>query len=45
MKKYRKVDVVDSREAKVDLTIEMEDLTILCKMKENMNGKVKKKVG
>ena len=41
MKKDKEVEVVDSREVEVDLTMEMVDLTILCKIKENLNGKVK----
>ena len=43
MKKDREVKVVDSREAEADLTMEMVDLTILCKTKANMNGEVRKK--
>ena len=41
MKKDKEIEVVHSREAKVDLTMEMEDLTILYKTKENINQKVK----
>ena len=43
MDKRREVEVVDSREAKVDLMEKVEDLTILYKTRENMNGKMKKK--
>ena len=35
--------MVDSREGEVDLTMEMVDLTIMCKIKVNLNGKVKEK--
>ena len=35
--------MVDSREEEVDLTMEMVDLTILCKIKENLNGRMKLK--
>ena len=43
MNKDKEEEVVDSREAEVDLTIEMVVLTILYKTKSNINGKVKKK--
>ena len=43
MNKDKEVEVVESREAEVDLTMEMADLIILCKIKENLNEKVKKK--
>ena len=32
--------MVDSREAKVDLMEKVVDLTILCRIKENLNGRV-----
>lgn len=32
--------MVDSIEAEVDIIEKVEDLTILCKIRENMNGKV-----
>ena len=40
MSKDKEVEVVDSREAEVDLMVKVADLTILCKIKENMNGKM-----
>ena len=43
MNKDREVEVVDSREAEVDLMEKVVDLTILCRIKENMNGRVMKK--
>ena len=33
--------MVDSREAEVDLMDKVVDLTILCKIKKNLNGKVR----
>ena len=36
----KEVEVVDSREAEVDLMVKVEDLIILCKVRENLNGKV-----
>ena len=41
MNKDKAIEVVDSKETKVNLTMEMVDLTILYKTRENMNGKVK----
>ena len=43
MNKDKEVEVVDCKKEEVDLTMEMADLTILCKTKENLNGKVKTK--
>ena len=43
MNKDKEVEVVDSREAEVDLTMEMKNLIILCNSNENLNGKVKTK--
>ena len=34
--------MVDSREAKVDLMMEVAGLTILCKIKENLNRRIMK---
>ena len=41
MNKDKEVEVVDPREAKVDLTMEMVVLTTLCKTRENTNGRMK----
>ena len=38
MNKDKEVEVVDSREAEVDPMVKVAYLTILCKIKENMNG-------
>ena len=35
--------MVDSREEEVDLMEKMTDLTILCKIRENLNGRMMKK--
>ena len=43
MNKDKEVEVVDSKEIEAYLTMEMVDLTILCKIKENLNGKLKLK--
>ena len=40
MNKDKEVEVVDSREAEVDLMEKVVDLTILCSIKANMNGRV-----
>ena len=39
MKKDKEVEVVDSREAEVDLMEKVEDLKILCKIRENPKWK------
>ena len=41
MNKDNEAEMVDSKEKEVDLTMEMTDLTILCKKKENLNGRMK----
>ena len=43
MNKEEEVEVIDSREVVVDLMKKVVDLTILCKIRENLNGKVMKK--
>ena len=43
MNKDKEVEVVDSRGAEVDLMEKVADLTILCKIKENLNGRMMKK--
>ena len=43
MNKDKELEVVDSREAEVDLMVKVEDLTILCRIKENLNGRMMKK--
>ena len=43
MKKEKEVEVVDSREADVDLMEKLVDLTILSKIRENLNGRMLKK--
>ena len=40
MNKYKEVEVVDSREAEVDLMEKVEDLIVMCKIRENMNGRM-----
>ena len=35
--------MVDSREAEVDLMVKVVDLTILCRIKANLNGRMMKK--
>ena len=40
MSKDKEVEVVDSREAEVDLMVKVVDLTIPCMIKENMNEKM-----
>ena len=44
MNKDKEVEVVDSREVEVDLMEKVVDLTILCKIKANLNGRVMIKV-
>ena len=43
MNKDKEVEVVDSREAEVDLMEKVVDLTVLCKTKTNLNGRMVKK--
>ena len=43
MNKDKEVEVVDSKEAEVDLMVKVADLTILSKIRENLNGKVMSK--
>ena len=40
MKQDKVVEVVDSKEAEVDLMEKVVDLTILCKIRENLNGRM-----
>ena len=40
MNKDKEVEVVDSREAEVDLMEKVADLTILCRIKVNLNGRM-----
>ena len=40
MNKDKEVEVVDSREAEVDLMEKVTNLTVLCRIKENLNGRV-----
>ena len=40
MNKDKEVEVVDSREGKVDLMEKVADLTIFCMIKENLKGKM-----
>ena len=40
MNKDKEVEVVDSREAEVDRMEKVEDLTILCKIRENLKGRM-----
>ena len=40
MNKDKELEVVDSRETEVDLMEKLVDLTILCMIKENLNGRV-----
>ena len=44
MNKDKEAEVVDSREADEDLMEKIANLTILCKIKANMNGRMMKKV-
>ena len=44
MSKDKEPEVADHKEANVDLMVKVVDLKILCKTKENLNGKVKIKV-
>ena len=43
MDKEKEVEVVDSRDEKVDLMVKVVDLIGLCKIKENLNGRMIKK--
>ena len=45
MSEDNEVEVVDSREAEVDLMEKVADLTILCRIKENLNGRMMTKIG
>ena len=40
MNKDKEVDVVDSREAEVDIMEKVVDLIVLCRIKENRNGRM-----
>ncbi|MDF3686275.1 hypothetical protein [Enterobacter hormaechei] len=40
MNKDKEVEVVDSREAEVDLMEKVADLTVLCRIKANLNGRM-----
>ena len=40
MRKDKEVEVVDSREVEVDLMVKVVDLTILCRIKENLDGRM-----
>ena len=40
MNKEKEVEVVDSSEANVDPMEKVADLTILCKIRENLNGRM-----
>ena len=40
MSKDKEVEVVDSRKVEVNLMVKVVDLTILCKIKENLNGRM-----
>ena len=40
MNKDKEVEVVDSKEAEVDLMVIVIDLKVLCKIKENLNGRM-----
>ena len=44
MNKDKEVEVVDSREAEVDLMVKVEDLKVLYKIKENLNGRMMTKI-
>ena len=44
MNKDKEVEVVDSREAEVDLMEKVADLIVLCRIKENLNGRMMKKI-
>ena len=43
MNKDKEVEVVDSREVEVDHMEKVADLIVLCRIKENLNGRVIKK--
>ena len=43
MYKEKEVEVVDSKEEKVDLMEKVVDLIVLCRIKENLNGRMMKK--
>ena len=40
MNKDKEVEMVDSREVEVDLMVMVEDMTILCRIKKNLNGRM-----
>ena len=40
MKKDKEVEMVDSKEAEVDLMEKMVELIVLCKIRENLNGRM-----
>ena len=40
MNKEKEVDLVDSREVEVDLMENVVDLIVICRIKENLNGRV-----
>ena len=40
MNKDKEVEVVDTREAEVDLMEKVVDLIVLCRIKENLNGRM-----
>ena len=44
MKKYKEVEVVESREVEVDLKVKVADLIMLYKIKENLNGRMMTKI-
>ena len=43
MNKDKEVEVVDLKEVEIDLMEKVVDLTILCKIRENMNGRMMKR--
>ena len=44
MSKDKEVEVVDSREVEVDLMVKVADLTILCRIKANLDGRMMTKI-
>ena len=44
MNKDKEVEVVDSRETVVDLMEKVADLIVLCRIKENLNGRMMTKI-
>ena len=40
MNKDKEVEVVDSREAEEDLMVKVADLIVLCRIKEDLNGRM-----